>query len=1093
MASLIKTPPTEKDWNGHRQKLVRLYIEEKKSVREIMDIMKRDHGFIATKHQYNKHLSTQWKCTKYTPSPVWKAIVPHILKLEETGKEAEVFINSKPKSREEVQNAVTRYRDTIRNVTLAGNMRGLPDNVVVRAAAVISEINITHQLPFYVLENQLMNNYIRLTETSYSMALGTTAMNVQKGTFLDQVLRAVVPPERDIPISSNLPLMDRHGRLFASPLHRGLLFSITNNFAGISNMSVEETVECMKFLKREATHKFFLTLASAADLYGVQAFTIQMFRMAVQAGDHETVTSILHQNPPCIDIDDSFVLTAPINGICKMKPIELAARLAYPDVVRTLISFGAKVEHLNIWDGNHHLNQQWYPAEIIEMLHGAGMEISEYHVSSIILRCYEGSFKQRVILNHIALNYQRWNEDRIFYWIFSVQPISTCTQVLKAMAAHGADLSADMAVGPSSITILEALHERCVNNQLLELHNAFPQLRITRRIVFRAIEESGDIAAVKHFLAGGPGLLESEYRMSLLKHAATAAPDRDTLQMVLECLPTCPFTEIGGLMETLVVAALKGNVNRIKELLVIAQDTFDRRPSELFPDRYQSPLNHSGSIHKKRKNRGINLPQDDDLLPWILHGTMRAGQPEAALALVEAGIAENSNDSYKCLLLALEGEHFTLARAILEAGVFPGNSVDTSESSSLLSLVLRNGNTELVQDLLQAGLDINTGDPLPLSVALRDRDLRMAQYLLDHGADMTPIRPMRVGDYVDFEKCPIAAAIQTSDLRVVQFALENGASTDDARLFEMAFDAGHDIFKLVVNEHKCRYSNTRRGWGYTTLRTCLNNQYFEMFKDLVLAQMADINRVGKADLNVGYNRDISRSHVSIFGETVLQSKEIGLEPLEFLLQNKERLNCRPDTIVMKDTANHLNSWSQMSAFLVAIFTGHLPTVELFLQHGACLDLPKWTAAKRTPFQQAVETGSMEIIELLLRHGALVNEPAVYSGGATALQLAAIKGYLPIAKLLLEKGADVDAPPAKINGVTALEGAAQHGRLDTVAFLLSVGAARKGRDKHQLNRAIQHARDEGHVVVEKLLEDFVETGVIPTRMGFFPDLVDLDHY
>ncbi|KAK7952762.1 uncharacterized protein PG986_008490 [Apiospora aurea] len=219
----------------------------------------------------------------------------------------------------------------------------------------------------------------------------------------------------------------------------------------------------------------------------------------------------------------------------------------------------------------------------------------------------------------------------------------------------------------------------------------------------------------------------------------------------------------------------------------------------------------------------------------------------------------------------------------------------------------------------------------------------------------------------------------------------------------------------------------------------------------------------------------------------MRSKLGDLRILEFLLQNRSKTNCFPDTTVRTRSTQF---FYPETSFLTAIGTGHCPTVELFLNHGATPALPRKIGQRRTPLQKAVETGSMDITRLLLDRGASVNEPAAYNRGATALQLGAIGGCFPILMLLLERGAMVDAPAAKVDGVTALEGAAQHGRLDTVALLLSLGAADHGKDKHQINRAIRYAEEQSHAIVQQLLEDFVESGVIQTRPGFYSDFVDL---
>jgi hypothetical protein len=40
--------PTEDDWSLHRSTIKRLYLEENKSLKELMEIMKREHALKAT-------------------------------------------------------------------------------------------------------------------------------------------------------------------------------------------------------------------------------------------------------------------------------------------------------------------------------------------------------------------------------------------------------------------------------------------------------------------------------------------------------------------------------------------------------------------------------------------------------------------------------------------------------------------------------------------------------------------------------------------------------------------------------------------------------------------------------------------------------------------------------------------------------------------------------------------------------------------------------------------------------------------------------------------------------------------------------------
>jgi ankyrin repeat protein len=80
----------------------------------------------------------------------------------------------------------------------------------------------------------------------------------------------------------------------------------------------------------------------------------------------------------------------------------------------------------------------------------------------------------------------------------------------------------------------------------------------------------------------------------------------------------------------------------------------------------------------------------------------------------------------------------------------------------------------------------------------------------------------------------------------------------------------------------------------------------------------------------------------------------------------------------------------------------------------------------------------------------------------------------MAHFLLEAGAEVDAPASKVHGRTALEGAAWQGRLDMVAMLLKAGAALKGNDQAQIQRAISFAEENDHFYIAKLLTHYGQT-------------------
>ena len=121
-----------------------------------------------------------------------------------------------------------------------------------------------------------------------------------------------------------------------------------------------------------------------------------------------------------------------------------------------------------------------------------------------------------------------------------------------------------------------------------------------------------------------------------------------------------------------------------------------------------------------------------------------------------------------------------------------------------------------------------------------------------------------------------------------------------------------------------------------------------------------------------------------------------------------------------------------SGLMVAAWEGNIPMMELFLKHGARIDLSN--RYDEQALQLAAWRGHLEAVKWLLGHGAGVNRPGQHW---TALHYATFAGRREIVRLLLERGADIDARTP--NGSTALMMTAREGREELARQLLEAGA------------------------------------------------------
>ncbi|KAI0864986.1 hypothetical protein F4860DRAFT_341078 [Xylaria cubensis] len=163
-------------------------------------------------------------------------------------------------------------------------------------------------------------------------------------------------------------------------------------------------------------------------------------------------------------------------------------------------------------------------------------------------------------------------------------------------------------------------------------------------------------------------------------------------------------------------------------------------------------------------------------------------------------------------------------------------------------------------------------------------------------------------------------------------------------------------------------------------------------------------------------------------------------------------------------------------------------VSALLEHGANINSPPFKYSGRTPLQAAItmistyeahNRAQIDFIQFLLRNNADVNAPAGARNGFTALQLAANAGNLQLLSLLLSHGALVNMPN-HCSHKCALDFAAAHGRLDAVHFLLKAGALSYCHGHSGYEGAIRLARKEGFFVLVDSLNEHVRKNEVLFR-------------
>ncbi|KAJ5380965.1 uncharacterized protein N7496_003393 [Penicillium cataractarum] len=502
-----------------------------------------------------------------------------------------------------------------------------------------------------------------------------------------------------------------------------------------------------------------------------------------------------------------------------------------------------------------------------------------------------------------------------------------------------------------------------------------------------------------------------------------------------------------------------------------------------------------------------------------------------SLALCEALMAngaklddENSSSAAEssALLVALMDGSTDIV-ALFIAAHARLNDQYTKPPGSVLGAAIEMGDMELIRMLITAGArmigamirkigDLETAQFLQgvgvlqnlllisgsriLAAAITDRQLNLAQYLLDHDAGLGD----QVGKEDDSseEQSPLEAAIEQGNLRFAETLLDRGAKVTDGVLAGAVRSSYCDSMfqrRLLAGFH---------GSAPSAIGTAIL-----FLQPLDLFQEANIDPRGTPILKTSYSElegsdfEIPSAKSVLELGVIMGNKEELLSLLEWIpwsaslvgralilaILIKEQnllgilMKFRPDvaeeitiaTIIhgVDDSETITRNEGTYTPLQAAVKHQYIE-VATELAKSADVNFLGNGARRRTPLQHAVENGNMELVNMLLKRGARVDGAPAEDGGATALQIASLRGYIGIAQRMLDLGADVNEAPAKRNGRTALQGAAEYGRIDMLHMLLDKGPSVVGDAERHYLKAVELAEGNGHMAAAKILKHFRST-------------------
>ena len=847
------------------------------------------------------------------------------------------------------------------------------------------------------------------------------------GSPVFAALKSVVPrliaDEKTLPTSR---LLASNDQVFRSPLHRQILFSVANNFAGLGTFPIGDI---MHILQRETAEKLYQMIRSAPGS-AARAIIQNIFKAAIEAGDAMIVDLLIRENPIDAQINEQFLVT----GGFRYTPIECATALRHEHVVRILVHHGADVnktdpneKHLP-WDhlygaldhavcrvDNEGVYLDIHP-QLCLMLLEAGGDLS-YDPMLFLLREGQGELVERIMSQNSHKEATDWgNMDTLWHVIYYLDD-QRAMRIVAMMLKLGIDLN--------------------------------EKLRCARETIIDVAAQRGSLSLVYFILDSGARLTDDTLP------AAVTSGNQDLVEFLIS--RGAEVNSLGKLGVTPLAAAIRIQRPEIVNIL----ETHGASPLKHFATvfRAASDVGDLQLIERLMELKGIVSPYD---LGHALTVALKDGRDDSAQILISAGADVNVPYSDKCgtaggaLFYALKRRNEGLIYSLLDADANVNYYCDAYPQNGRngdllpLQLAIMWGNRSIIEALIFAGADLNktihahTGTPL--TIAVKQRSSELVQFLLASGADVNNNGNRTHGSSA------LEAAAESSDIEMARYLLDQGADPNDPYALREAAYRDESLFKLILERHCARYPISKGKLGTTLLV-----QFIEEGDEASVRQILSTGVDAEANIT---NGGIDERRTG-FGFAIFRQQDNKDNFLEMFLEK----GCNPNGVVDQSGPGR----NIITAFLAAIDTQSPSIVELFIKYEADVNFPARLGVKRTPLQRAAELGSLEIVDILVNRGADVNAPAAARGGGTALQLAAKGCYIPAVCRLLSLGANVNAPGSIVNGRTALEAAAEHGRLDMVQILFNAGAASRLSDRGQITNAMTLAKDNGHFGVCDLLE------------------------
>ncbi|MBU6409272.1 MAG: ankyrin repeat domain-containing protein [Verrucomicrobia bacterium] len=373
------------------------------------------------------------------------------------------------------------------------------------------------------------------------------------------------------------------------------------------------------------------------------------------------------------------------------------------------------------------------------------------------------------------------------------------------------------------------------------------------------------------------------------------------------------------------------------------------------------------------------------------------------------------------------------------------------------------------QQMIQNSPDLinaPVGGSTPLVKAVSDGLLKVAEYLLDHGAGVNVSCP-RIPGLLDprGDVTPLMAAVVAGNKAMTQFLIDRGADVNaktqnGSTPLAIAAGKGFQAVTEVLLANKADV-NARDSNGQTPLMFAASAGHLEVVK-LLLADGANVNlkdTLGRTALNcaIGNPPEIMQALLHAGADPNTEDNQ-GRTPLSYA---SERDNSEVVKVLLDAKANPNGGKPLNAPLLCAVHEKNIVSAELLLQAGANPNVVGGVSSRSTdhqttyfrnnqwhltPLWLAIYLDDSAMVQLLLKYKADPNDSQ--TDGKPVLFDALDRTN--ILEVLLDSGGDANSRMS--DGWPLLEQAVSNGKVPMVQLLLQHGADSNVRDEAQNSSA-----------------------------------------